>query len=798
MLELTASVGAATWAAVWLPVAVWTIVALLCWFGLSRANSLHPEAHYGARLALLVSLPAGLLLTWLLPPVLPAGWLPSAWWASSVSAAPADAVLIIPYSDWSTVPVAEAAPEPLSLPLLSAGVLTVLATLAAIAWLLRLLRDVVAVQRLRRRLLRQSASAIQDEAQVLASSLGILRTVHVRRNDEVGVPLTCGTWQPLIVLPAGLSASEQRLSLMHELLHVRRYDYLINLVSRMVVALCAVHPLMHRLHAEACAYREIANDEAVLRQPGVAPYPYAALLLRFADAPATHYAAALSFAQPLSSLKDRISAMKTPPANRPQPVFTLLLAFLLVGAVGAFMACSDVSVDTPSELDEPALPSLEDATVLEAAETMPQPVGGMEALAENIAYTEEAKDAGIEGRVVVRFVVDSEGNVREPEVVRGLGAGLDEAAIAALEATEWKAGKQDGEPVHVRMAFPVTFRLSDAETRSSEPAASAPFDGDEVFVVVEDMPAPVGGAASIQERITYPDMAKQAGIEGRVIVQFVVDTDGTARDLQVVRGIGGGADEEALRVIQETTFTPGMQRGHTVPVRLSWPVTFQLSDGEPSAPAPPNPPAPPDDESSRPDPPNPPDEEQVFEVIENMPEPVGGMTAIQQRVQYPEMAKRAGIEGRVIVQFVVDTDGTARDAQVVRGIGGGADEEAIRVIQETEFIPGMQRGEVVPIRMSWPVTFQLPEEESNTAAAHPLQFGLENTPAKLAHSDPRLGDIAPEDIVSIDILGGRTTNPPELHIRLRHDAASSLQDGYTFTHRTPTSNRELAVTIFRD
>ena len=575
MLELTASIGAATWLALWIPVLLWTVVAGGCWYMLSRTDRLHPQTHYSARLALLASLPVGLGLTWLLPPLLPAAWLPTAWWSTPSAAAPIEPLLLPPSTALVPLPVAEVA-APLSLPFLLLGGLTLLAAVATLVWFARLLYDVAAVQQLRRRLLAQPVPTVQEEAHALARSLGIRRSVQVRTTAHVPVPLTCGTRRPLIVVPRKLSRDDRRLALMHELLHVRRFDYLLNLVGRALTALCAWHPLMHRLYAEACTYREITNDAAVLQQPGVARQPYASLLLRFADAPASRYLTALSFAQPRSSLKNRIYAMSQPSStNRPQPIFTLLLAMLLMGSIGTFMACSDVAVDTPSD-DTASLPSLSDATIFEVVETMPEPVGGMEAIMNEIAYTEEAKEAGVEGRVIVQFVVDAEGNVRQPEVVRGLGSGLDEAAVDALEAVEWRAGEQNNEPVHVQMAFPVTFRLSDAETRSSEATASVPFAGDEVFVVVEDMPAPVGGAASIQERITYPDMAKRAGVEGRVVVQFVVDTDGTPRDLQVVRGIGGGADEEALRVIQETTFTPGMQRGRAVPVRMSWPITFRL------------------------------------------------------------------------------------------------------------------------------------------------------------------------------------------------------------------------------
>ena len=98
----------------------------------------------------------------------------------------------------------------------------------------------------------------------------------------------------------------------------------------------------------------------------------------------------------------------------------------------------------------------------------------------------------------------------------------------------------------------------------------------EIFVVVEQMPELIGGLGAIQEKIVYPEMAKKAGVEGRVIVQFVVDEEGNVLDPQVVRGLGAGLDEEALRAVQQAKFSPGQQRGQPVKVRMSLPITFRL------------------------------------------------------------------------------------------------------------------------------------------------------------------------------------------------------------------------------
>lgn len=105
---------------------------------------------------------------------------------------------------------------------------------------------------------------------------------------------------------------------------------------------------------------------------------------------------------------------------------------------------------------------------------------------------------------------------------------------------------------------------------------------EEIFIVVEQPPVLIGGINSIQKSIKYPPMAMSAGIEGRVIVQFTINKEGKVLNPFVVRGIGGGCDEEAIRAVKEARFKPGMQRGRPVQVRYTLPITFKLKKNEKS------------------------------------------------------------------------------------------------------------------------------------------------------------------------------------------------------------------------
>lgn len=100
-------------------------------------------------------------------------------------------------------------------------------------------------------------------------------------------------------------------------------------------------------------------------------------------------------------------------------------------------------------------------------------------------------------------------------------------------------------------------------------------------------------------------------------------------------------------------------------------------------------------------------EEDFFVAVEQMPELIGGLGELQQKINYPERARRAGIEGRVIIQFIVTEDGNVEDPRVIRGIGGGADDEALRVVRQAKFEPGRQRGNPVRVQYSLPIIFRL-------------------------------------------------------------------------------------------
>jgi protein TonB len=102
------------------------------------------------------------------------------------------------------------------------------------------------------------------------------------------------------------------------------------------------------------------------------------------------------------------------------------------------------------------------------------------------------------------------------------------------------------------------------------------YEGDEYLAFAEEMPQPVGGLPAIYKLIKYPQLAKDAGLQGKVYVLAYIDTDGSVEDVKVIKGIGGGCDEATINAIKQCKFTPGKSKGQNVKVKMSLQIQFKL------------------------------------------------------------------------------------------------------------------------------------------------------------------------------------------------------------------------------
>jgi len=101
--------------------------------------------------------------------------------------------------------------------------------------------------------------------------------------------------------------------------------------------------------------------------------------------------------------------------------------------------------------------------------------------------------------------------------------------------------------------------------------------GDELYAIaVEKAPAPVGGLEAIVKKITYPDMAIKTRTEGKVYVLAFINENGDVDDVKVVKGIGAGCDEETIKAVKKTKFTPGVDKGVNVKTKIALAIQFKI------------------------------------------------------------------------------------------------------------------------------------------------------------------------------------------------------------------------------
>ena len=253
-----------------------------------------------------------------------------------------------------------------------------------------------------------------------------------------------------------------------------------------------------------------------------------------------------------------------------RPHFLLSVAAAMVCIVALETACNSLGIAKAQVLSTQEGDSL----VYMAVEEMPQPIGGLGALASQIKIPDTAWAAGVEGKVFLDIVVDEQGDVADARVLRGLGAGLDEEALRVVRQAKFTPGRQDGVAVNVRMTLPILFKLTESSGPAVPSDSVAEVAATQEFRLVEQKPELVGGHLELLSLVTYPESAREARIQGDVIVLFEVDEHGNVINPKIAQGIGGGCDEEALRVVSLAKFIPGQDKG--VPVRTRMRITIQF------------------------------------------------------------------------------------------------------------------------------------------------------------------------------------------------------------------------------
>ncbi|HJW31129.1 MAG TPA: energy transducer TonB, partial [Saprospiraceae bacterium] len=217
-------------------------------------------------------------------------------------------------------------------------------------------------------------------------------------------------------------------------------------------------------------------------------------------------------------------------------------------------------------------------------------------IAANLQMPLEAKKESAGGVVAMEFVIEKNGLIGEVHPMHDPGYGLADEATRVInllntKKIKWTPAEDDGKKIAFRYIIPVTFNVAaPPRPKAQVKTADAPADG--IYDIVEVMPKYQGcenaGADSvdctfrkmighIKSNLKYPEEALKMKVQGQVIVEFIIDKEGNVTQPSIKQGLGAGCDEEAIRVVSAMPkWTPGMQGGQPVPVRMKVPFFFQL------------------------------------------------------------------------------------------------------------------------------------------------------------------------------------------------------------------------------
>lgn len=266
--------------------------------------------------------------------------------------------------------------------------------------------------------------------------------------------------------------------------------------------------------------------------------------------------------------------------------FLLLLTVLCISFFHYTEAKAQSTATQPTTADTLINENNVSEPVYDMADQLPEYPGGIQALlqyiAQNTKYPQELQALGVQGRVIVQFVVRSNGQVSNAKVHRGIHPDLDKESLRVISAMPlWIPGKKDGKAVNVKFTVPINFRSTPPPTNKVVETQQTDSIEDKVFMNPQKLPEFPGGVEKLsqymKQHLTYWKQAVKQKEEGRVVVTFVVRKDGKVSDARVIRTVSPTLDAEAVRIISNMPlWTPAEDQGVPVSARLTMPVMFKL------------------------------------------------------------------------------------------------------------------------------------------------------------------------------------------------------------------------------
>ena len=379
-------------------------------------------------------------------------------------------------------------------------------------------------------------------------------------NSPIAMPLTWGIFRPVIVLPSGSAQwpeDRRRVVLSHELAHIARHDWFLQICAELARAIYWFHPLVWLAAARLRQESERASDDAVLRS-GIAPSNYASQLLDLArtlENTGRAWSSALAIARP-SNLERRFAAMLNPSINRSRlslrtrlliPFFALCL---LLPLAALHLTAQNLSGKTSGSIHDPSGTGVANATIIMSNQ---------------------------ETKTIDMTTSDREGNF----IFKPLPAGNYELEVLKpgfetyrVPQVSLDAGRDFSESFTLQVGA-ITEHVTVVPENSTKPVPVETTSGKPSRVSI-------GGTVQAAKIITkvqpvYPESARSAGISGTVVLHAVIGMDGKPLSLRVKNSqIDADLARSAVEAVSQWRYTPTLLNGEPIEVDTTITVNYSL------------------------------------------------------------------------------------------------------------------------------------------------------------------------------------------------------------------------------
>ena len=331
-----------------------------------------------------------------------------------------------------------------------------------------------------------------------------------------------------------------------------------------------------------------------------------------------------------------------------------------------------------------------------------------------VAYPKDAAGEGVGGTVKLKLLVDTDGSIKESQVLENGGdKRLLRAAVEGLRTTGLTAGTIDKKPTEMWVAVEVTFNPG-RKNKSLAPGKDRDEEYEEIaFASSDEVDMPVIGPAyafseneveydiddfvpeaappsydrqELMELIKYPELARENGIEGTVMLGVKIDKDGTPLQVIVRHSTNKIFEAPAKEAAGKLTYTPAVQNGHPIQMWLTFRIEFELTEPET------------------------PNEEVEYGIDDYVPDatpPFYDRSELTRLIHYPRKARESNMEGVVTVGVQVGTDGTPLQTLVRNSTDEIFEDNAIEAVKKLTFTPATQNGEPIKMWLTFMIEFEL-------------------------------------------------------------------------------------------